>query len=208
MGPWVLRGDRLSVGLGIFVPPDAAEPMRLKITFQQCACRYAVIGAAFFCPACGHNAADHVFVQSITGIGNMLGALPSIQAAIADRDVAEDMVRQSIENGLQNAVTSFQRYAEALYSRFTTAPAARRNAFQNSRDGSSLWQGVTGKGYTNAGFGGAASTRRCRGDQCVRGTPSIERKHSAIVPGVLTIELKCFKVFRDARWLLRESHRS
>src|ERR1051325_4743563 len=33
----------------ILLPPQAADPMRLKITCPSCACRYAVIGAAFFC---------------------------------------------------------------------------------------------------------------------------------------------------------------
>lgn len=32
----------------VLLPPAAAEPMRLKITCSACACRYAVIGAAFF----------------------------------------------------------------------------------------------------------------------------------------------------------------
>jgi Zn finger protein HypA/HybF involved in hydrogenase expression len=45
----------------VLLPPAAAEPMRLKITCPECSCRYAVIGAAFFCPACGHNAAELVF---------------------------------------------------------------------------------------------------------------------------------------------------
>ncbi len=119
----------------IFVPPEAADPMRLKITCSACACRYAVIGAAFFCPACGHNAADHLFVQSISGIARVLDSLPNIRVALPDRDIAEVMARQVTENGLQNAVTSFQRYAEALYSRFPSAPAARRNVFQNLKEG-------------------------------------------------------------------------
>jgi len=69
----------------ILLPSAAADPMRLKISCPQCACRYAVIGAAFFCPACGHNAAELVFGQTIIGIRNMLDALGSVRAAISDR---------------------------------------------------------------------------------------------------------------------------
>ena len=45
----------------VTIPPAAVEPMRLKISCPACTCRYGVIGAAFFCPGCGHNAADQMF---------------------------------------------------------------------------------------------------------------------------------------------------
>lgn len=131
----------------ILIPPAAAEPMRLKITCPACACRYAVIGAAFFCPSCGHNAADLMFSQAITGIRNVLDALSSVREAISDRDTAETTARLITENGLQNAVTAFQRYAEVLYARFPSVPAARRNAFQSLKEGSDLWHAATGKHY-------------------------------------------------------------
>ena len=133
----------------VLLPPAAAEPMRLKITCPACACRYGVIGAAFFCPACGHNAADLMFGQSVTAIRDALGALNAVRAAIADRDTAETTVRLIIENGLQNAVTTFQRYAEVLYARYPSQPTPRRNAFQNLAEGSDLWCSATGKGYEN-----------------------------------------------------------
>ncbi|MGE3703553.1 MAG: hypothetical protein AB7G08_33230 [Hyphomicrobiaceae bacterium] len=132
----------------VLLPHTAAEPMQLKISCPACACRYAVIGAAFFCPACGHNAADLMFTQSIGGIRNALDALSGIRAGIADRDVAETTTRLLVENGLQNAITAFQRYAEVLYAtRHPSLPAPRRNAFQNLSEGSSLWQTASGKSY-------------------------------------------------------------
>ncbi len=133
----------------VFLPPTVAEPMRLKITCPACVCRYAVIGAAFFCPACGHNAADLMFSQSITGIRNALNALAGVRAAIPDRDTAETTTRLIIENGLQNAVTAFQRYAEALYARYPSLPQPRRNAFQNLSEGSDLWHLATAKRYSD-----------------------------------------------------------
>jgi hypothetical protein len=131
------------------LPPAAAEPMRLKITCPVCTCRYAVIGTAYFCPACGHNAADQQFAQSVTGIRQSLDAADAVRVAIADRDIAESTVRLIIENGLQNAVTAFQRCAEAIFSSLPTAPKARRNAFQNLSEGDQLWQSATGKGYAD-----------------------------------------------------------
>ena len=128
------------------LPPEAAEPMRLKITCIACGCRYAVIGAAFFCPACGHNAADLMFSQAVSGIRSALDSLPEVRAAIPDRDTAETTVRLVVENSLQNAVTAFQRYAEVLYARYPSS-LPRRNAFQNLKDGSELWFTASGKHY-------------------------------------------------------------
>ena len=122
--------------------------MRLKITCPACACRYGVVGAAFFCPACGHNAADLMFAQTTAGIRNVLDAIPSVREAIPDRDTAETTMRHVTESALQNAVTAFQRYAEALYGRFPSLPRPRRNAFQNLSEGSNLWHAATGKHYS------------------------------------------------------------
>lgn len=133
----------------ILLPPQAADPMRLKITCPECVCRYAVIGAAFFCPSCGHNPAELVFGQTITGVRNTLDALAPIRAAIPDRDTAETTTRLVIENGLQNAVTAFQRYAEALYARHPSGVKPRRNAFQNLAEGSDLWSAAYGKHYSD-----------------------------------------------------------
>jgi hypothetical protein len=138
----------------VLVPAAAAESMRLKITCLKCSCRYAVIGAAFFCPACGHNAAELMFSLSIAGLRNATSATAAIRAAIPDRDTAKTTARRLIENGLQDAVTAFQRYAEALYARHPSAPAARRNAFQNLAEGSALWHAAFGKQYSDHLDGG------------------------------------------------------
>lgn len=131
----------------ILLPRTAADPMRLKITCPECTCRYAVIGAAFFCPACGHNAADLMFSQTLNALRNSLEAIAAVRAAIPDRDTAETTARLLVENALQNAVTTFHRYAEVLYTRYPARPRARRNAFQSITEGSELWHGATGKRY-------------------------------------------------------------
>lgn len=133
----------------VSLPPAAAEPMRVKITCPACECRYAVIGAAYFCPACGYNAANQVFALTVTGIRQSLDALDTVRAAIVDRDTAESTIRLIVENGLQNAVTAFQRCAEALYAGLPSSPKARRNAFQNLAEGEGLWKSATGKAYTD-----------------------------------------------------------
>lgn len=131
------------------LPAAATEPMRLKITCPACACRYAVIGAAYFCPACGRNAADQVFAQTVNGIRRSIEALDAVRAAIPDRDTAENTVRLIVENSLQSVVTAFQRCAEAIFVGLPSAPTMRRNAFQNISEGDQLWQTATGKTYAD-----------------------------------------------------------
>ena len=74
-----------------------------------------------------------------------LGALNQVRAAMPDRDTAETIVRVVIENGLQNAVTAFQRVVEALFEALPAPPKARRNTFQNLTEGSAFWQQVMGQ---------------------------------------------------------------
>jgi hypothetical protein len=131
----------------MLLPIAATDPMRLKIACGSCGCRYSVIGSAYFCPACGHNSAEQVFDQSLGKIGAAIDAIPDIRAAIADRDVAENTVRLLIENGLQQAITAFQRFAEALFAKNPNAPHARQNVFQNLEEGSTLWESCYGKAY-------------------------------------------------------------
>jgi len=129
------------------IPYAAAAPMRLKITCGECGCRYAVVGAAYFCPSCGANAAELVFDLTAQGIRQSLEAVDAIRAAIADADTAENTCRLIVESALQNVVTAFQRVAEALHARVAPTTKIRRNAFQNLAEGSALWAAAMGRGY-------------------------------------------------------------
>ncbi|QIG94465.1 MULTISPECIES: hypothetical protein [Bradyrhizobium] len=131
----------------IVLPAAATDPMQLKIKCPQYSCRYAVIGSAYFCPACGHNAADLVFTQSLGTIRATLDNLSAIAASLPDRDSAENTLRMLTEDSLQRLVTAFQRFAEALYDKKPGQPKLRRNVFQNLEEGSRHWQSTFGNGY-------------------------------------------------------------
>jgi hypothetical protein len=131
------------------VPPATADAMTLRITCEQCSCRFAVVGAAYFCHACGHNSAEHTFGQSLTSARASIQALSTVTAAITDKDAAAQAARMLTEGTLGSLVTAFQRFAEVLYPRLPNASVAtpRRNAFQNLDEGSRLWEAAGGRSY-------------------------------------------------------------
>jgi hypothetical protein len=136
------------------VPISAAEELRQKFTCEQCGCRYSSLGAAFFCPSCGHNSAETTSSQTMETVQKSLAALPAIREAvekISGPDAAENAVRQILENNMVRIVGAFQRAAEGLFDR---APGAgsiprRKNVFQSLAEGSALWREATGMGYDN-----------------------------------------------------------
>lgn len=128
------------------IPLSPMEPMRQRVRCEQCGCRYSFVGAAFFCPACGHNSVERTFRQSLDAMRTAARRVDSIRNSM-DRDDAELLVRNLLEGSVINAVTTFQRLAERLYEGFPRAESARQNAFQSLDTGSSLWRAATGRGY-------------------------------------------------------------
>jgi hypothetical protein len=136
----------------IVIPPDAAECLRQHCTCESCGCRYSSLGAAFFCPACGHNSAKTTFSKAVQTVRSSVSSLDAIKAALnagPGEDVATDTARHILENGLVKLVASFQRYAEAAFSALPNASnfKVRKNLFQNISESSALWKSATGKGY-------------------------------------------------------------
>ena len=129
-------------------PISARDPMKFKIACPKCACRYAVVGVAFFCPACGHNAADMMFSQALDGIRNVLDATVNVPRAIQGEDTVENVIRGMLEGALHDAVTAFQRRAESLY-RTVSKTSARKNVFQSLNEGSELWNAAVRKSYAD-----------------------------------------------------------
>ncbi len=63
----------------IILPIEAANAMRQKFTCEACGCRYASIGAAFFCVACGHNSVLSTFDQAMATVRNTIAGLAGIR---------------------------------------------------------------------------------------------------------------------------------
>ena len=84
------------------VPASAADLMTQEFACDECSCRYSSVGAAFFCPSCGHNSVLDTFANSVSTVQKTLDALAAIRSALtesADENVAEDSVRHICENG-------------------------------------------------------------------------------------------------------------
>lgn len=138
--------------LPILIPPMAGEALRQEFVCDACSCRYSSVGAAFFCPACGHNSAQSTFAAAVRTVRDSVLALSSIRSAVeaaADKDAAENTVRQLLENGLVKLIASFQRFAEATFHALPNASTfqVRRNLFQNLNESTTLWQNATGRGF-------------------------------------------------------------
>lgn len=126
--------------------------MRQRFLCERCACRYSSVGAAFFCPACGHNSAISTFDAAVETVRKTMDSISTIRQAVAaavDEDAAEDSIRQICENDLIKLVSSFQRFAEAWFDLLPNRSLfnPRRNLFQNLADSADLWRSAIGEDY-------------------------------------------------------------
>jgi hypothetical protein len=136
----------------LVVLPKPEEALRQDFMCESCQCRYSSLGAAFFCPACGHNSANGTFVSAIRSVRACLANLDQIRSAFdaqGDKDAASDAERLILENSLTKLVASFQRFAEATFQLLPNASSftVGKNQFQRLTGSSTLWRNATGKGY-------------------------------------------------------------
>lgn len=134
------------------IPAAASAAMKLDITCEKCACRFAVIGSAYFCPSCGHNSVDRVFDDSLRKIRAKKDNIDLIRNTITDignKDEAELTCRSIIESCLLDGVTAFQKFCEGVYGSTNPAVAAPMNAFQRLSQGSDLWKARVGLAYSD-----------------------------------------------------------
>lgn len=133
----------------IVVAAEAEPAMTARSACEACGCAYASVGAAFFCPACGHNSAASTFAGSITTIRASMDLADELPRLMGDRDTAADTARHLAEASLGRVWTSFQRLAEVRYAATpasVTTPAPK-NAFQRLANSDRLWSGAIGKTY-------------------------------------------------------------
>ena len=132
-----------------FIPAIAAEPMQLEITCEKCTTRFAVVGSAYFCPACGHNSVLRTFSDSLRKIKTKKDNVDIVREAITEaegKDEGEVTSRSMIESCLLDGVVAFQKYCEGMYEPYGKS---RMNTFQNLEQGNKCWKKAIGTGYEN-----------------------------------------------------------
>ena len=133
----------------VAAPLEAHEVLTQRSTCEPCGCRYASVGAAFFCPACGCNAAIANFAASLETVRKSLDLLPTLADSMG-RDAGANLGRDIVENGLVKAVSALEAVAEAVYERLPEPKPSITglgNVFQRLDDASRLFRETTGAGY-------------------------------------------------------------
>lgn len=131
------------------IPAQAAESMQLEIQCEKCNAHFAVIGSAYFCPACGHNSVTQTFSDSLRKIKAKKDGIDVVRQALIEsvgKDEAELTCRSLRETCISDGVVAFQKYCEGMYEGFGKIPF---NAFQRLEQGSNLWSLAVQKGYND-----------------------------------------------------------
>lgn len=119
------------------------------IICKRCDTRYSVVGAAYFCPCCGHYAVEDIFDETLKSLVKMLESIEEMKYWFEqkyDSDAAETMSRSSIEGSLGDVISAFQKYAEATFTS-RSKKQVRPNDFQIVQKGSALYKDEFGSGY-------------------------------------------------------------
>jgi predicted RNA-binding Zn-ribbon protein involved in translation (DUF1610 family) len=122
------------------LPAEAAEEMQLEIQCERCNSRFAVVGSAYFCPACGHNSVERTFFDSLRKITAKTANIEIVRAAIeksVSKDEAELTCKSLIETCISDGVVAFQKLCDGLYETHGQAPF---NAFQRLEQSEILWR--------------------------------------------------------------------
>ncbi len=134
----------------VILPIEAQEAMEQKIVCNQCNARFSVIGAAFFCPCCGHNSVERMFDQTLEKVVSKLNITDKFKAVLDDsgqKDEAVITCQSIIETCLSDCVTAFQFFCEKKYQTPVGEKKISSQSFQRIDFGSSAWKKVLGQGY-------------------------------------------------------------
>ena len=128
---------------------ESKEEFELHIQCEKCNVRFAVIGAAYFCPCCGYNSIEKTAMESIEKLILNAEKISIIQESleqILTRNEAAIIVKSIIENSLSDCIGILQTFSEAKYNHLSKTPAPF-NVFQNVEKSNRLWMTLKNQGY-------------------------------------------------------------
>lgn len=138
-----------SAPANIVVTIDAYDELQQKAVCNKCNCRYATIGPAYCCPACGTDFITTTNLKvNIAKAERELELITSLKIHLEDSE-SQKFERSNLENVAKQLVTDFQTYAKAMFDSLPKADEFeyRKNAFQNLEESGKLWKRATGRSY-------------------------------------------------------------
>lgn len=132
-----------------FLPISCKDIVQQKIVCEHCGTRYAVVGSAFYCPACGTNSASQTFNEFIKTTYSKLNNIDTIRSAIENKDNAERIIRALLESIPNDLVESLQCLSEAVYNKLPNKKVLKKNVFQRINDSDKLWKEAVNQSFEN-----------------------------------------------------------
>lgn len=123
-------------------PIGQREEWELEILCECCNTKTSIIGTAYFCPCCGHNAVNRVFNVSLNRIENQLNSLNEMKEMLEkmyNKDIAANMVQNMIESSLKDIISAYQKFAMESFNKGCTKKV-RPNDFQIVEKGGDLFK--------------------------------------------------------------------
>lgn len=130
-------------------PVGQQEQWELEIHCDLCGTRTSVIGTAYFCPCCGHNAVERVFNVSMDRVKNQINSLNEMQELLEkvyDKDTATIMIQNLVDTSLKDIISAYQKFAMESFNK-GCLKKVRPNDFQIVDKGSLLFNKYYGVGY-------------------------------------------------------------
>ena len=132
-----------------FLPISCKDIIEQKIVCEHCGTRYAVVGSAFYCPACGTNSASQTFNEFINTTYSKLNNIENIRNAIENKDDAERIIRALLESVPNDLVESIQCLSESIYNELPNKKELKKNVFQRIYDSDKLWREAVNQSFEN-----------------------------------------------------------
>ena len=134
------------------ISPTVAEELREYYSCGQCGCRYAYLGTACFCPACGRENVESNCREIIKNTEILIAKYESIKEGLSSQITKEETEKQLVhivEDRYCRLVSVVQKYTEHLFDNYpnSSSISKRKNVFQNVRESSNKWKELTGTGY-------------------------------------------------------------
>lgn len=128
---------------------SATEEFEVAIRCEKCNVRFSVLGAAYFCPCCGHSSVEKTAINAIRKLIYTAQHIDTIQKSLENNHTKDDatiITRQIIESAVSACIGTLQAFSETKYNQLSSTPAPF-NVFQNVDKSNKLWVALKGQGY-------------------------------------------------------------